>query len=98
MREISGRATHSQQLKILALNHRTTLTCIVSGGRLALKAYRLSSRFMRVYQKSDFSSEAFSKGKVDSRNVFEEVAIKVRGEGEKSNLSRLCVRERLSES
>jgi len=48
-----------------------------TGGRLALKAYRLSQRFMRLYAKADFSNERFVKVRCDSRNIFEEVTIKV---------------------
>lgn len=46
-------------------------------GRLALKAYRLTSEFMELYEKGDLSSEAFTKLGLDSKGIFEEIPIKV---------------------
>jgi len=48
-----------------------------TGGKLSLKAFRLSLKFMRLYKKNDFSHEAFTKGHCDSHDLFEEVPIKV---------------------
>ena len=44
---------------------------------MALKAYRLTSEFMEMYGKGDLSHLGFSKHKVDSSGIFEEIPIKV---------------------
>lgn len=46
-------------------------------GRLALKAYRLSAEFMELWASGDFSHTGFSKRKLDSTKIFEEIPIKV---------------------
>jgi translation initiation factor 3 subunit H len=46
-------------------------------GRLALKAYRLSNEFMELFASGDFSHTSFSKRKLDSTRIFEEIPIKV---------------------
>jgi len=48
-----------------------------TGGKLSLKAFRLTLKFMRLYKKSDFSHEAFTKAHCDSHDLFEEVPIQV---------------------
>lgn len=48
-----------------------------SQGRLALKAYRLTSGFMRMYAAGDLSSQGFAKNNVDHSSIFEEIPIKV---------------------
>jgi translation initiation factor 3 subunit H len=46
-------------------------------GRLALKAYRLTGEFMELFASGDFSHTGFSKRKLDSTKIFEEIPIKV---------------------
>lgn len=46
-------------------------------GRLALKAYRLSNDFMKLYAKGDFSHSGFADFKLDSTGIMEEIPIKV---------------------
>jgi len=46
-------------------------------GRLALKAYRLTAEFMELFASGDFSHTGFSKRKLDSTKIFEEIPIKV---------------------
>lgn len=46
-------------------------------GRLALKAYRLTAEFMELFASGDFSHTSFSKRKLDSSKIFEEIPIKV---------------------
>jgi len=46
-------------------------------GRLALKAYRLTAEFMELFASGDFSHTSFSKRKLDSTKIFEEIPIKV---------------------
>jgi len=46
-------------------------------GRLALKAYRLTSTFMKVYAKGDLSHAGFADFKIDSTGIMEEIPIKV---------------------
>jgi translation initiation factor 3 subunit H len=46
-------------------------------GRLALKAYRLTADFMDLFGSGDFSHTSFSKRKLDSTKIFEEIPIKV---------------------
>jgi len=48
-----------------------------TGGKLSLKALRLTMKFMKLYTKNDFSHEAFTKAHCDSQDLFEEVPIKV---------------------
>jgi len=48
-----------------------------TNGRLAIKAYRLSAKFMKLYAKADFSSEGFLKARCDSRTIFDDIPIKV---------------------
>jgi len=44
---------------------------------LALKAYRLSSQFMKLYAKGDMSHNGFEDFKLDSTGILEEIPIKV---------------------
>lgn len=46
-------------------------------GRLALKAYRLTAEFMELNASGDFSHTSFSRRKLDSTKIFEEIPIKV---------------------
>jgi len=48
-----------------------------TGGKLSLKAFRLTLKFMRLYKKGDFSHESFTKAHCDSHDLFEEVPIQV---------------------
>lgn len=46
-------------------------------GRLALKAFRLTTEFLELYAAGDFSHTGFSKRSLDSTKIFEEIPIKV---------------------
>jgi len=48
-----------------------------TGGKLALKVYRLTNKFMKLFKKNDFSHEAFTKLQCNSQEIFEEVPLKV---------------------
>jgi translation initiation factor 3 subunit H len=48
-----------------------------TAGRLAVKAYRLADRFMKLWQGRDFSQRAFAKFDVSAGEILEEVPIKV---------------------
>jgi len=47
-------------------------------GSLNLRAYRISSRFMSLYSKGQFTSVAFAKYGVNTKNMVEELPIRVR--------------------
>jgi translation initiation factor 3 subunit H len=48
-----------------------------TAGSLAIKAYRLTDKFMDMYSKGNFSGTAFNKFNVETDEVFDEVRIKV---------------------
>lgn len=48
-----------------------------NNGHLALKAYRLSNEFMKLYAKGELSHTNFFEHNIDSNGIFEEIPIKV---------------------
>ena len=71
--------THNPKSVMLVFDpYRTMLEGACGSHPLALRAYRLSAKFMKLYKKGTFTIESIRENEVSYKHIFEEIPISIR--------------------